>query len=537
MFQTYDYIIIGAGSAGCVLADRLSACGRYQVAVLEAGPADRSPLISIPGAFAYFMYSRKYNWRYQSEPKPDIRHGQPVFCPRGKTLGGSSAINAMVYVRGHASDYDHWAALGNSGWSWRDMLPYFRKSETNERGADPYHGDKGPLRVTDARNEYRLNDCFLKAAAQAGYPLNPDFNGAEQEGAGYFQFTIHQGARCGAAQAFLRPAQQRPNLHIECHAMVTRIVFENRVAVGVEYVQHGQTKQLRARKEIILSAGAFNSPQTLMLSGVGDREQLQAHGIHVLHHLPGVGQNLQEHVDACVLVSNRQRDGFTASPGGLGKMLPDLIQYWRHKSGKLASSITQAGAFLKTHPELKAPDIQLHFVPLLFDDCGRDLKLLSQHGFSLHVCVLRPKSRGNLTLQSANPASPLKIEFNFLSEEEDVQTLLNGMRVARKIIAAPAFDQHRGEELHPGRAVTEDAELLQKCKDRLGLVYHPSGTCKMGSDALAVVDSELCVHGIERLRVVDASIMPTLVGGNTNAPVIAIAEKAADLILTRAHSA
>ncbi|MFV1873109.1 MAG: GMC family oxidoreductase [Oleiphilus sp.] len=527
----FDYIIIGAGSAGSVLANRLSENREHRVLVLEAGPKDSSPLIKIPGAFAYFMYSKKYNWRYETESIADIRHGQPLFCPRGKTLGGSSAINAMVYIRGHQSDYDHWESLGNPGWGYHQMLPYFKKSETNERGADEFHGANGPLYVSNTQNTYPLNECFLGAAKQAGFPLTDDFNGAQFEGAGYYQFTIKKGERCGVASAYLKPAEVRENLFIECNAFVNRILFEGKTACAVEFSQHNETHIVKADKEIILCGGSFNSPQTLMLSGIGQKEELEEHGIDVLHHLPGVGKNLQEHVDACVLVESKQRDGFSTSPSGLLKTLPDLYHYFRSKKGNLANSITQAGAFLKSSPDVNVPDIQMHFVPLLFDDCGRDLGLLSKHGYSLHVCVLRPKSRGKVSLKSNDPREPVKIDFNFFSDPEDAKVLVNGMRVARKILASPAFDQHRGNEIHPGLDAESDEEILQKCKDRLGLVYHPSGTCKMGKDAMAVVDHELKVHGVKSLRVVDCSVMPTVTSGNTNAPIIAMAEKAADLIL------
>lgn len=527
----FDYIIIGAGSAGSVLANRLSEKSDQTVLLLEAGPKDNSPMIKIPGAFAYFMYSKKYNWRYETESISDIRHGQPLFCPRGKTLGGSSAINAMVYVRGHPSDYNHWESLGNSGWGYNQMLPYFKKSETNERGADDFHGDAGPIYVSNTQNTYPLNECFLEASKQAGFPLNNDFSGAELEGAGYYQFTIKNGERCGVSNAYLKPANSRNNLFIECEAFVNKILFEDKTAKAVEYTQGEEAHLVKANKEIILCGGSFNSPQTLMLSGIGEKEELEKHGIDVIHHLPGVGKNLQEHVDACVLVESKLKDGFSTSPSGLVKMLPDTLKYLTTKQGNLANSITQAGAFLKSSPDVEVPDIQMHFVPLLFDDCGRDLSLLSKHGYSLHVCVLRPKSRGKVSLKSLNPREPVKIDFNFFADPEDAKVLVNGIRVARKILASPAFDAHRGKEIHPGADVVSDEGLLQKCKDKLGLVYHPTGTCKMGNDPMAVVDHELKVHGVKNLRVVDCSVMPTLVSGNTNGPIIAMAEKAADLIL------
>ncbi len=531
--SAFDYIIVGAGSAGSVLANRLSKDPTTSVLLLEAGPEDKTPMIKIPGAFAYFMFSKKYNWLYDAEPVPDIRNGEPVFCPRGKTLGGSSAVNAMVYIRGHKSDYDRWQADGNEGWGYEQLLPYFKKSETNQRGANAYHGDKGPMYVSDTKNYYPLNERFLKASENVGFPLTDDFNGESYEGAGYYQFTIKDGERCGVARGYLNPVRDRQNLQVECEAFVNRILFNGKTASGVEYTQNGKTISVKATKEVLLCGGSFNSPQTLMLSGVGDKEELQSHGIGVVHDLPGVGKNLQEHVDACVLVKSKKKDGFSLTASGLMKTLPDTLQYIRSKTGNLANSITQAGAFLKSNPGIEVPDIQMHFVPILFDDCGRNIGLLRQHGYSLHVCVLRPESRGKVSLKSANPRDKIKIEFNFLSEKKDQKTLVDGIRVARKILENEAFDEHRGEEMHPGKDVQSDEGLLQACKDRLGLVYHPSGTCKMGNDPMAVVDARLCVHGLKSLRVVDASVMPTLVGGNTNAPVIAMAEKAADMILKK----
>lgn len=530
--QKFDYIVVGAGSAGCVMANRLSHDSTNSVLVLEAGPLDNTPFIKIPGAFSYFMFSKKYNWRYEAEKVSDIRKGEPMFCPRGKTLGGSSAVNGMVYVRGHKSDYDAWAQAGNKGWGYDDLLPYFIKSETNQRGADNYHGDKGPLYVSDVINDYAINDTFMTGTQQAGYPLSPDFNGKQFEGAGYFQFTIKDGERCDTSKAYLKPAQARSNLSVECEAFVDHILFEDKKAVGICYTQKGEQHQVYANKEVLLCGGSFNSPQTLMLSGIGAKEELDQFGIRVVHDLPGVGKNLQEHVDACVLTRSLKKDGFTTSVGGLAKMFPDLLKYFKSKTGKLANSITQAGAFLKSSPEVEVPDIQMHFLPLLFDDNGRDLKLLSTHGYSCHVCVLRPKSRGRVSLRSANPRDLAKIDLNFFSAPEDAKTLVNGIRSVRKIMATSAFDEYRGEEMHPGEAAQSDEAILKKCKERLGLVYHPVGTCKMGNDPMAVVDDELKVHGIDNLRVIDASIMPSITSGNTNAPTIAIAEKAADMILS-----
>ncbi len=527
----FDYIIIGGGSAGSVLANRLSNNSEHKLCLLEAGPDDKSPFIKIPGAFAYFMFSKKYNWSYDSEPVAEIRKGQPIFCPQGKTLGGGSSINAMIYIRGDRSDYDHWEALGNKGWGFNDLLPYFKKSESNERGADNFHGDSGPLKVSDCRNFFPVNEHFIKAAQEAGYPLTEDFNGSQFEGVGYYQFTINDGKRWSAAHAFLNPARKRNNLSVECNSQASRILFEGKRAIGVEYLRKGKTERIYANKEVILSAGAYNSPKLLMLSGIGDKQALAEVGLTQSHNLPGVGQNLQEHVDACVLQESKKKDGLTTSVNGLLKMVPESFKYLFANTGKLSSSVSQAGAFLKTSDTIDVPDIQLHFVPLLFDDCGRNLKLLSRHGYSCHVCVLRPKSRGRISLKSSDPKVPPRISLNFFDHPDDSKTLIDGIRVARKILASKSFDDYRGSEISPGDDAQSDAEILKKCKDMLGLVFHPSGTCKMGNDEMAVVDDQLRVHGLEGLRVVDASIMPTLISGNTNAPVMAIAEKAADLIL------
>lgn len=529
--EHFDYVIAGGGSAGCVLANRLTSSGKHRACLLEAGPHDNSLFITIPGAFAYFMFSKKYNWSFDAEPVADIRDGKPIFCPQGKGLGGGSAINAMIYIRGHRVDYDHWASLGNRGWGWEDLLPYFKKNECNERGGDELHGGSGPLYVSDCRNYYPINERFLQAASEAGYPLNDDFNGAQQEGAGFYQFTIKDGKRCSASHAYLRPVRSRSNLSVKCNAMAAKILFEGKRAVGLEFRQKGELKRVYANKEVILSSGAYNSPKLLMLSGIGDASELEKAGITPFHQLPGVGQNLQEHVDSCVLQESRKTDGFRTSPGGLLKMWREPFRYLFGRKGKLESSVTQAGAFLKTSENLAAPDIQLHFLPLLYDDSGRNLKLMSQSGYSCHVCVLRPKSTGRMSLRSSDPDSPPRIDLNFLDHPDDRKTLVDGIRVARKILATPAFDDYRGAELNPGPEAQNDEDILARCKDRLGLVYHPVGTCKMGHDEMAVVDDTLKVRGLESLRVVDASIMPTLTGGNTNAPTMVIAEKAADLIL------
>jgi len=536
----YDYIIVGAGSAGCVLANRLSANGKYSVCILEAGPADKTPFVKIPAAFGYFMFSKKYNWAYEAKAEPSIRNGTPIFVPRGKTLGGSSSINAMLYIRGQKEDYDLWASLGNEGWSYDSMLPYFKKSECNTRGISQYHGANGPLHVSDGTVSFPVNKAFVAASKEAGYRITDDFNGESQEGAGYYQRTIKEGERCSSSRAFLTPVLSRSNVTIIVEALTTKILVENitdnKKATGIEFIKNNKTQVIKANKEVIISGGAINSPQLLMLSGIGEQQQLQQQGIDCIHNLPGVGKNLQEHVDACVLVKSKKRDGISTSIRGLLRMLPDTIKYFSSKEGKFASTITEVGAFLKSSENSQRPDIQMHMVPLLSDDNGRALKLMRSEGYTCHVCVLRPKSRGTVSLKSADPTSPPEIDFNFFSHPEDQKILVDGMKVARKIFAAPAFDSYRGEEIHPGVDAQSDESIFIKSKELLGTIFHPVGTCKMGHDDNAVVDQELKVHGISGLRVVDASIMPTLISGNTNAPTIAIAEKAAEMILAHAES-
>ncbi|MBT4882726.1 MAG: choline dehydrogenase [Glaciecola sp.] len=531
--MNFDYIIIGAGSAGCVLANRLTANPQNSVCVLEAGSDNNSFLVSTPGAFAAFMFLKKYNWSFNATTKPDIRKGKPMFVPRGRGLGGSSATNAMLYIRGQAQDYDDWAHLGNQGWAFSDMLPYFKKSEHNENLSDELHGKGGPLNVSTRPINYEISKRFIEASKQVGFKYTDDFNGLDQEGVGYYQCTIKDGQRCGAARGYLLPAMTRPNLDVKTSARVKRILIEDNQAVGVEVDISGNTHTIMANKEVILSAGALQSPQILMLSGIGDKAELERQQITTVKHLPGVGKNLQEHVDACTLVYSKKRDGFTSSPLSLLKMFPDTLKYLFQKRGKLANSMLEAGGFLKSTDNLDRPDIQLHMVPLLYDDNGRDLKLMSKHGYSCHVCILRPESRGTVTLKSNNYLDDPIIDFNFFSDEQgqDRQVIIDGIRQLRKIMAAPAFDEYRIDEMHPGFENESDESIFNKAKERLGLVYHPVGTCKMGQDELAVVDNELKVHGISSLRVVDASIMPNLISGNTNAPTIAIAEKIADVIL------
>ncbi|TWX72750.1 GMC family oxidoreductase [Colwellia sp. C1TZA3] len=531
--KKFDYIIVGGGSAGCVLANRLTENGKFTVCLLEAGGDNNSMLVNTPGAFSAFMFLKKFNWSFNAKPKSDIRHGAAMFVPRGRGLGGSSATNAMLYLRGQKQDYDHWAALGNEGWAFDDILPYFKKSETNQRGSSELHGDSGPLQVTDRPVFYDISKRYIEAGKQAGFQFTDDFNGSEQEGVGYYQCTIKDGKRCSAAHAYLLPVLARENLTVLTNTQVSKVLIKDQQAYGVDVVIKGEKSSITAKKEVILSGGTIASPQLLMLSGIGDKTELAGQGIDCVHELKGVGKNLQEHVDACVLVKSKKTDGFTVSVTGLLKMLPDTVKYIMAKKGKLANSILEAGGFIKSSEHVQRPDIQLHMLPLLYDDNGRDLKLLSQHGFSCHICVLRPESTGTVSLKSANYQDAPEIDFNFFSDEagKDKAVMIDGMRQLRKILTAPALADHYDNEVHPGKAFETDEQIFAKVKERLGIVYHPVGTCKMGHDEMAVVDHQLKVHGIKNLRVVDASIMPTLVSGNTNAPTMAIAEKVSALIL------
>ncbi|AAZ27515.1 GMC family oxidoreductase [Colwellia psychrerythraea] len=532
--NNFDYIIVGAGSAGCVLANRLTEDGKFNVCLLEAGSDNNSMLVKTPGAFSAFMFLKKFNWSFDAKPRKDIRNGEPLFVPRGRGLGGSSATNAMLYIRGQKQDYDHWAELGNEGWSFDDILPYFKKSETNSRGESELHGGAGPLQVTDRPAFYEISKRYIEASQQAGFKVTDDFNGSDQEGVGYYQCTIKDGKRCSAAHAYLLPILSRPNLTVLTYAQVSKVLLKDKQAYGVDVYVKGEKRTLSANKEVILSGGSIASPQLLMLSGIGDKSELTQHGIDCVHELKGVGKNLREHVDACVLVKSKKTDGFTLSVSSLLKMVPDGINYITGNKGKLANSILEAGGFIKSTEKEDRPDIQLHMLPLLYDDNGRDLKLLTQHGFSCHVCVLRPESTGTVSLKSANYQDAPEIDFNLFSDKEgkDKTVLIDGMRQLRKILTAPALAQHYSNEMHPGNAFETDEQIFAKAKERIGTVFHPVGTCKMGNDGMAVVDNQLKVHGIDKLRVIDASIMPTLISGNTNAPTMAIAEKVADMMLT-----
>jgi choline dehydrogenase len=527
----FDYIIVGAGSAGCVLANRLSADGKSSVLLLEAGPRDRNMWIHIPIGYAKLFKNPNVNWMYQTEPEPGL-DGRQVFQPRGKVLGGSSSINGLVYIRGQHADYDRWRQLGNVGWSFADMLPYFRKAENQQRGESEYHGTGGPLSVSNHRQNDPLSDAFIQAAAQVGIPVNDDFNGASQEGAGYYQTTTRNGRRGSTARTYLRAARERHNLKIETDALAQRIVFDGKRASGVVYRQRGTLKSARARKEVLVSSGAYNSPQLLQLSGVGPADLLRQHGINVLLDAPGVGGSLQDHLQVRIVSRCSQKLTINDDVMSIRRKAMMAMRYAFLRKGPLSIAAASAGAFFKTHSRLETPDVQVHFIPFSTDKMGEKLHEFS--GFTAHVCQLRPESRGSVKIKSADPSVAPEIRINYLATETDRTTNIEGLKILRKILAAPAMKPFITREEEPGSQVTSDEDLLAYARQRSSTVFHPTSTCRMGNDALAVVDQRLRVKGIEGVRVIDASIMPDLVSGNTNAPVVAIAEKASDMILADA---
>jgi len=528
MAMNFDYVIVGGGSAGCVLAARLSEDPGVKVALIEAGPPDRGVLIQCPAGLALLAKNGQANWAFQTVPQPGL-NGRRGYQPRGKVLGGSSSINAMIYTRGHRSDYDHWAAQGNPGWGWSDVLPYFKRSEHNERGADEFHGTGGPLNVMDLRSPNRFGPLFIQAAVEAGYPRNDDFNGAHQQGVGMYQVTHKNGERFSVAKAYLSPAVQRPNLQVITDAHTTRVLMDGRRATGVEYRQGGELKQLKAVREVLLSAGALMSPQLLMLSGIGPAAHLQAHGAPVVHNLPGVGRNLHDHVDVVQVVdAPRLKELFGLSLTGLGRVAKGIFEWRNHRSGMLTSNFAEAGGFIKSDPAEPVPDLQLHFVVGKLVDHGR--KTVLGHGYSCHVCLLRPASRGSLQLAGRDPMAAPLIDPNFLREDSDARLLVKGFKIMRNILGQPALAGCGGRELETSARARSDEEIEQFVRNHADTIYHPVGSCRMGNGPGDVVDAQLRVHGVSGLRVVDASIMPRIVGGNTNAPVIMIAEKAADMI-------
>jgi choline dehydrogenase len=520
--QNYDYIIVGAGSAGCTVAGRLSEQGK-QVLLLEAGTPDDSHNIHIPAAFPY-LFKTSNDWAYPIEPQEHCNH-RPDYMPRGKMFGGSSSLNGMIYMRGHPANYDAWSKLGNKGWSWDDLKPYFLKSEHNERGASEHHAVGGPINVADLRDPNPLAKAFVQACAEAELPLNNDFNGNSQEGFGMYQVTQKKGMRHSAAVAYLYPALQRENFTAIANALVLRLTFNGRRCTGVVYRQAGQDYTVEANCEVILCGGAINSPQLLMLSGIGDREKLEALSIDVVANLPGVGQNYQDHILVPIAVHCTQP--ITLGGAGSGQT---YRQYVEERKGLLTSNQVEAGGLVKLNATSPAPELQYHFVPgwFVFHGLGNPPE---PHGYSLLPGLVGTKSKGSLELRSADPTEPPKIDPNYLADEAEMDVLVAGVKLGRQILASPAFDAYRGEEFLPGKAVQTDEEIKEFIRNNVQTIYHPVGTCKMGNDAMAVVNDRLQVHGIQGLRVADASIMPTIINANTNIPCIMIGEKCADIIL------
>lgn len=525
--QTFDYIIIGAGSAGCVLAARLSEDQHISVCLIESGGSDKSALVQMPAGIAASVPYGINSWHYNTVPQKALNN-RCGFVPRGKVLGGSSSTNAMVYIRGNKYDYDNWAKNGNPGWDYNSLLPYFIKAENNKTFNNALHGTQGPLHVQELTEPSAVNDCFLNACVEQGIQLNEDINGAEQHGARLSQVTQHNGERCSAAKAYLTPNLNRPNLSVYTHSHVNKIIINNNIACGVELQQGGKTTTLLAKKEVLLSAGAINSPQLLMLSGVGPKAHLEAHNIALKHALEGVGANLQDHLTVVPLCkTNTAKGTFGVSVKGAASIIKGCAQWFNKRRGVLTSNFAESHAFINVWDNSPAPDIQLEFVIGLVDDHSR--KLHRGHGYSIHSSIMRPKSRGTIRLANSNPRSAPLIDPNYLSHPDDLSLMLAGLKKALHILQSSAFDKIRGNMVYP-LDVNNDAQLIEFIRQTADTEYHPVGTCKMGNDKMAVVNSKLQVHGIRSLRVIDASIMPTIVTGNTNAPVIAIAEKAADLI-------
>jgi choline dehydrogenase len=526
----YDYIIVGAGSAGCVLANRLSEDPEVKVLLLEAGPADRTWKIHMPAALTYNLCNDRYNWHYETEPQAHM-NGRRLYCPRGRVLGGSSSLNAMVYVRGHAWDYDRWAkAPGLESWAYAHVLPYFKKAETRAKGGDLYRGGDGPLHVSTGSTANPLFDAFIQAGIQAGYPFTEDMNGFQQEGFGRMDMTIHRGRRWSAASAYLKPVRARPNLTVAVNALAERVLFDRRRAIGVSYRCKGRSVEARAAREVILSGGAINSPQLLMLSGVGAADHLRAHDIAVVHDLPGVGQNLQDHLEIYVQYACTRPITLHAVENPWVRLKVG-IEWFLLRTGWGASAHLEAGAFIRRDASVPHPDLQFHFLPSLVNDHGR--KPGNCHAFQVHVGPMRATSVGDIRLRSAKATDHPLVQPNYLATEQDRLEMRDAVRRARDVFAQAAFDPYRGEEIQPGRSGQTDAELDAFVRARADSAYHPCGTCKMGTDPMAVVDGALSVRGLDGLRVVDASIMPDIVSGNLNAPVIMIAEKAADIIRGR----
>ncbi len=521
----YDYVIVGAGSAGCVLANRLTASGRHKVLLLEAGPRDRDPWIHVPLGYGKLFTKASVNWRYNSEPEPEL-NGRQIYSPRGKVLGGSSSINGLVYIRGQREDFDGW---GIPGWGFDEMLPYFKRSEDQSRGASEWHGVGGPQAVSDLPDRHELCDAFITAAGEVGIPRNDDFNGATQEGAGYYQATTRNGRRSSTATGFLRPAERRANLAVMTAALATRVLFDGTRAVGVEYRRGGVLRQARAAREVLLAAGAFNSPQLLQLSGVASRELLAAHGIPVVAELPGVGEDMQDHFYVRTVWRCTRPITFNDDMASWRRKLGIGLRYLRSRRGPLTVSAGYAGAFARSRPGLSRPDVQFYFINFSAPKAGEQLHPFS--AFTCSMCPLQPQARGSVRIRSADPGDAPAIRYNFLSTENDRNTAVVGLKLLRRLVRSPAMQPYVAAEELPGERVQSDADWLGFCREAGGSVYHPVATCRIGSDARAVTDTRLRVRAVSGLRVIDASIMPVVASGNINAAVIAVAEKGADLVL------
>ncbi len=524
----FDYIIVGAGSAGCVMANRLSADAGKRVCLVEAGPPDKNPLIHIPLGLALLAKTRGIKWDYNTEPEPQLNQRR-LYWPRGKTLGGSSSVNAMIYMRGHPADYDGWEAAAGSDWGWRRVRELFIAMEGNEAIADDHHGREGPLNVSNLRHPNPLSRAFVQAGVECQFPENGDFNGVSQEGVGLYQVTQKDARRFSSARAFLAPIRGRMNLTIETGALVERVLFENRRASGLQL--RGRALRLNAGGEVIVCGGAVGSPQLLMLSGVGPGEELSRHGIEVVQDSREVGANLADHLDIGVLAATRDSTAIGVAPGLLPRLIRSSWAYARHKAGELTSNVAEAGGFVKSDPARERPNLQFHFLPALLRDHGR--QTVFGYGVTLHVCDLLPKSRGRISLASADPSAPPRIHANYLSHPDDAGVLLNGLKIARRVLEAPAMKRHVKAEMLPGPDAQSDEALLADIRARAETIYHPVGSCRMGKDEASVVDPQARVRGVEGLRVVDASIMPSIIAGNTNAPVMMMAENVSKMMAGR----